>query len=299
MVAQSSPKHKQSPKKGTNSVQPFKTAFRRRFWVWEGWALGCLEPTSLSNPQELLAQVHVRTPPDAQGTFRGRSGSATGVAQTVRPQPDDATADSLSARLSHSPHRNVRGKRSPARRPSAGCLLCNPRVASTARTARPAAGTSGTNAAEVSPPHRGSGGAGESRGELFGADVAGDAPVHLAGPMRKRRPEAPFTSQKPRRCIHRADRRVLRSKMATVVRPKSSERAAPRAAAADKEPICHGPVRKSGIRVLLPTPCSFSKPGACPQTHGACPHAVSFRSVSCGDSVPLVEAILFRLHGGQ
>ena len=34
-----------------------------------------------------------------------------------------------------------------------------------------------------------------SRAEFFGPDVAGDAPVHLAGPMRKRRPEAPFTSR--------------------------------------------------------------------------------------------------------
>ena len=42
--------------------------------------------------------------------------------------------------------RDVRGKRNPARRPSAGCLLCNPRVASAART-RPAAGASEANAA--------------------------------------------------------------------------------------------------------------------------------------------------------
>ena len=40
-----------------------------------------------------------------------------------------------------------------------------------------------------------SGGAGESHGEFFGPDVAGDAPVHLAGPMRKRKPVAPFTSR--------------------------------------------------------------------------------------------------------
>ena len=38
---------------------------------------------------------------------------------------------------------------------------------------------------------------GRSRGEFFGPDVAGDAPVHLVGLMRKRRPAAPFTSQQP------------------------------------------------------------------------------------------------------
>ena len=36
---------------------------------------------------------------------------------------------------------------------------------------------------------------GERREEFFGPDVAGDAPVHLAGPMRKRKPEALFTSR--------------------------------------------------------------------------------------------------------
>ena len=134
------------------------------------------------------------------GDFRGHAGSATGVAQTVRPQPGDAAADSQSARLSHSPHRSVRGKRNPARRPSAVCLLCNPRVASAAaRTAWSAVGASVANAAAVCPPRRGSGGAGERRGEFFGPDVAGDAPVHLAESMRKRRPAAPFISQKPRR----------------------------------------------------------------------------------------------------
>ena len=34
------------------------------------------------------------------------------------------------------------------------------------------------------------------RGEFFGPDMAGDAPVDLAGPMRKRRPDGLFTSQK-------------------------------------------------------------------------------------------------------
>ena len=32
-----------------------------------------------------------------------------------------------------------------------------------------------------------------SRGEFFGPDGTGDAPVHLAGLMRKRKPAAPFT----------------------------------------------------------------------------------------------------------
>ena len=43
----------------------------------------------------------------------------------------------------------------------------------------------------------GSGGAGESRAEFFGPDGTGDAPVHLVGPMRKRKPEVLFTSQSP------------------------------------------------------------------------------------------------------
>ena len=60
----------------------------------------------------------------------------------------------------------------------------------------------------------------ESREEFFGPDGTGDAPVHLAGPMRKRKPEVLFTSRSPVGGIHRADRRVLRSKMATVVCPK-------------------------------------------------------------------------------
>ena len=75
-------------------------------------------PCPLSDPSKSLVQVHVRTPSEAQETFRGRAGSATGVAQTVRPQPGGATADSQSARLSHPPHRNVRGKRNPARAPT-------------------------------------------------------------------------------------------------------------------------------------------------------------------------------------
>ena len=36
-----------------------------------------------------------------------------------------------------------------------------------------------------------------SRGEFFGPDGTGDAPVHLAGPMRKRKPVTPFTSLSP------------------------------------------------------------------------------------------------------
>ena len=118
-----------------------------------GFSGACLDPFRI--PQQSSAQVPVRAPSEAQETFRGHAGSATGVAQTVRPQPDDATSDSQSARLSHSPRRNVRGKRNPTRRPSAGCLLCNPRVASAARTARPAAGTLELGTAEASPPHRG------------------------------------------------------------------------------------------------------------------------------------------------
>ena len=106
-------------------------------------------PRFRSDPQQSLAQVHVRTPSEARETFRGRAGSATGVAQTVRPQPGDATADSQSARLSHSPHRDVRGKRNPARRPSAGCLLCNPRVASFRLAAH------GTRTRPQTPPLRG------------------------------------------------------------------------------------------------------------------------------------------------
>ena len=43
----------------------------------------------------------------------------------------------------------------------------------------------------------GSGGARVSRGEFFGPDGTGDAPVHLAGPMRKRKPEVLFTSRSP------------------------------------------------------------------------------------------------------
>ena len=157
-------------------------------------------PCPLSDPSKSLVQVHVRTPSEAQETFRGRAGSATGVAQTVRPQPGDATADSQSARLSHSPPRDVRGKRNPARRPSAGCLLCNPRVASFRLAAH------GTRTRPQTPlpfgewtraclSRGGSGGARVSRGEFFGPDGTGDAPVHLAGPMRKRKPEAPFTSR--------------------------------------------------------------------------------------------------------
>ena len=37
----------------------------------------------------------------------------------------------------------------------------------------------------------------ESREEFFGPDGTGDAPVHLAGPMRKRKPEVLFTSRSP------------------------------------------------------------------------------------------------------
>ena len=36
-----------------------------------------------------------------------------------------------------------------------------------------------------------------SRGEFFGPDGTGDAPAHLAGPMRKRKPEVLFTSRSP------------------------------------------------------------------------------------------------------
>ena len=118
----------------------------------------CLDPFRI--PQQSLAQVPVRTPSEAQETFRGRAGNAAGVAQTVRPQPGDATADSQSAYFSHSPHHDVRGKRSPARRPAAGCLLCNPLVASAAaRTARSAADASELGAAEACPPHSGGQGA--------------------------------------------------------------------------------------------------------------------------------------------
>lgn len=38
---------------------------------------------------------------------------------------------------------------------------------------------------------------GTSRGEFSGPDGTGDAPVHLAGLMRKRRPAAPFTLLSP------------------------------------------------------------------------------------------------------
>ena len=129
------------------------------------------------------------------GGFLGRAGSTTGVAQTVRPQPGDETADNQSARLSHSPHRDVRGKRNPARRPSAGCLLCNPRVASAARTARSVAAASGGERRYGWPSALGQRRRGERRAEFFGPDVAGDAPVHLTGPMRKRKPEVLFTSR--------------------------------------------------------------------------------------------------------
>ena len=37
----------------------------------------------------------------------------------------------------------------------------------------------------------------ESREEFFGPDGTGDAPVHLAGLMRKRKPAALFTSLSP------------------------------------------------------------------------------------------------------
>ena len=81
----------------------------------------------------------------------------------------------------------------------------------------------------------------ESREEFFGPDGTGDAPVHLAGPMRKRKPAALFTSLSPVGGIHRADRRVLRSKMATVVRPK-------------KLGASCSPRRSVGQRVCLPVP---------------------------------------------
>ena len=339
MIAQSSPKHKQSPKKGTNSVQPFKTAFGAAVLGLGSLGVGMFGthgvPTPFSPPKRkghapapshpktniphllltpLLSRIFGTTCLDPFRIHRnhwlkfmfGRRRMRRGLFGDAPEAP----------RVSPKPYARSRTTRPPTvyrpasaipltgtcaasevqRRPSAGCLLCNPRVASTARTARPAAGTSGTNAAEVSPPHRGSGGAGESRGEFFGSDVAGDAPVHLAGPMRKRRPEAPFTSQKPRRRIHRADRRVLRSKMATVVRPK-------------KLGASCSPRRSGGQGAYLPWPCQkIRDKGVTPysllllQAWGLSPrrsHAVSFRFVSCGDSVPLVEAILFRLHGGQ
>ena len=157
-----------------------------------------------------------------------------------------ATADSQSARLSHSPPRDVRGKRNPALRPSAGCLLCNPRVASFRLAAH------GTRTRPQTPlpfgewtraclSRGGSGGARVSRGEFFGPDGTGDAPVHLAGPMRKRKPEVLFTSRSPVGGIHRADRRVLRSKMATVVCPK-------------KLGASCSPRRSDGQRVCQPLP---------------------------------------------
>ena len=87
----------------------------------------------------------------------------------------------------------------------------------------------------------GSGGARVSRGEFFGPDGTGDAPVRLAGPMRKRKPEVLFTSRSPVGGIHRADRRVLRSKMATVVCPK-------------KLGASCSPRRSDGQRVCQPLP---------------------------------------------
>ena len=194
-------------------------------------------PRFRSDPQQSLAQVHVRTPSEARETFRGRAGSATGVAQTVRPQPGDATADSQSARLSHSPHRDVRGKRNPARRPSAGCLLCNPRVASFRLAAH------GTRTRPQTPPLRGV-----------------DAGLPFARRQRRREgesrrvfrarrdwrragsPRGADAEAKARGLIHLAEscRRGAR---------KSSERAVPRAAAVDKKPVSHCPAGKSGISV--------------------------------------------------
>ena len=81
----------------------------------------------------------------------------------------------------------------------------------------------------------------ESREEFFGPDGTGDAPVHLAGLRRKRKPAALFTSLSPVGGIHRADRRVLRSKMATVVRPK-------------KLGASCSPCRSDGQRVCQPLP---------------------------------------------
>ena len=91
----------------------------------------------------------------------------------------------------------------------------------------------GRNAAEACLPHRGSGGAG-------GVAKSFSGPTGLA----TRR----FTSRG--RCGSEGQRLYSPRGVLSGDARKSSERAAPRAAAADSEPVCHCPARKSGIRVF-------------------------------------------------
>ena len=123
------------------------------------------------------------------------------------PCPDDVgSADAPEApRVSPKPYARSRATRPPtANRPASAIPLTETCAASEARRvarlraascATPASlplrarhglprALRGRNAPASCPSRRGSGGAGERRGEFFGPDVAGDAPVHLAEPCR-------------------------------------------------------------------------------------------------------------------
>ena len=97
-----------------------------------------------------------------------------------------------------------------------------------------AADASVANAAAVCPPRRGSGGGGVAR-RVFRARCG----RRRAGSPRGADAEA------------KASGSIRLAEVLSGVARKSSERAAPRAAASDNGSVCQCPVRKSGIRVLL------------------------------------------------
>ena len=344
MIAQSSPKHKQSPKKGTNSVQPFKTAFGAAVLGLGSLGVGMFGthgvPTPFSPPKRkghapapshpktniphllltpLLSRIFGTTCLDPFRIHRnhwlkfmfGRRRMRRGLFGDAPEAP----------RVSPKPYARSRTTRPPTvYRPASAIPLTGTCAASEVqRVARLRAASCATPAslplrARLGRPQVLRGrtplrsalrtGAAEARGRVVESFSGPTWPATRRFTSRGRCGSEGQRLRSPRKShvgvSTEPTGEFCEAKWLQWCARKSSERAAPRAAAADKEPICHGPVRKSGIRVLLPTPCSFSKPGACPHAvSGACPHAVSFRFVSCGDSVPLVEAILFRLHGGQ
>ena len=200
---------------------------------------------------------------DAVRSARGLFGD-TPEAPRVSPKPyarSRTTRPPTANRPASAIPRDVRGKRNPARRPSAGCLLCNPRVASF-RLAAPR-----TRTRPQTPPLREWTRACLSRGGSGGARRVAKS---FSGPtgLATRR----FTSRG--RCGSESQRSYSPRGVLSGDARKSSERAAPRAAAVDKKPVCHCPVRKSGIRVpanrnarrirayLPPAPYSFTMPKA-------------------------------------